>query len=164
MQIELYNMVAENVMSPRVRTVRLSDRVKDALERMLELGVSALPVVDAANRCKGLFTKTDILRLTDIAQKFGPHAESADLAALYFGVGIEEVTDVFVEDAMSDSVITVHTTDSIDAVADRMLLHEVHHVPVCDDNDQVVGMVSSMDLVKAISDGATRATNAAAKA
>ncbi len=67
-------------------------------------------------------------------------------------MGLEEVTDAYVEDVMARGVISVTEDDPVTKIADIMLSKEIHHVPVCNARNCVVGIVSSMDVLKAIRD------------
>jgi CBS domain-containing protein len=73
-----------------------------------------------------------------------------DLAALFFGIGLDEITDAVVKDVMTQYVVSAREDDPVTAVAEKMLNHEIHHVPVVNARNKVVGFISSMDLVKAI--------------
>lgn len=53
-----------------------------------------------------------------------------------------------VSDVMSTEVRTVGTTDAIGPVRDLLLGTGIHAVPVVDDTDEVVGIVTSWDLVE----------------
>lgn len=50
---------------------------------------------------------------------------------------------------MSRSVISCQTGDDIQAVMEKMAAHQIRRMPVLDDQDNVVGMVSLTDLTKA---------------
>ena len=150
MPLKIFEMTARDIMSPRARTVPVNETIHNAIATMVDLGLSALPVVDAQSKCVGVLTKTDIIALTEKTEEQGAQSANAGLAALYYGIGIEEITNAVVEDVMTEDVLVVQAKESIRNVAKQMLDYEVHHVPVCDAGMRVVGMVSSMDLVKAL--------------
>ena len=150
MKSSVYDMTARQAMTRQADTVRETESIHSALEMMVQLGLTALPVVDAHQKCVGLLSKTDIIRLAGALDNEDRAPQHQDLAALYFGVPLDELTRAKVEDVMTSHVIAVKPDDPLTDVAKRMLRHEVHHVPVCDEHDTIVGMISSMDLVKAI--------------
>ncbi len=55
-------ILVEDVMSKDVITIRKTASLGDAVETMLEKGVSGLPVVDEGGKLVGIVTKTDLLR------------------------------------------------------------------------------------------------------
>ncbi|PSQ19630.1 signal transduction protein [Halobacteriales archaeon QS_8_69_26] len=61
-QARLLDLPARDVMSTPVRTTRLHEGLGDAVEVMLDDGISSLVVVDADGTAEGIVTKTDALR------------------------------------------------------------------------------------------------------
>ncbi|MET1128373.1 MAG: CBS domain-containing protein [Thermoproteota archaeon] len=59
----LEHVPVEEVMTPNPVTVRVDESVRVAAQRMLEKGVSGLPVVDESGRVVGIVTKTDLTRV-----------------------------------------------------------------------------------------------------
>lgn len=53
---------------------------------------------------------------------------------------------------MTQDVITVRPTSTVNEIAELLLRHRISAVPVLDDADQVVGIVSEGDLVRRIDD------------
>ena len=152
MTVALDELTARDVMTSRVDTIGAGESIHTAIDTMISLGISALPVVSDTDECVGVLTKTDIIQLTDRVKLEAADDVRGAVAAAFFGVGIEEVTDALVEEIMTPNALTVIEEDLVTNIADKMLIHEVHHVPVCNAENRVVGMVSSMDLVKAIRD------------
>ena len=54
-----------------------------------------------------------------------------------------------VEDLMTTAVISLHANDTVGRVREEMALADVRHIPVVDDHEHVIGIVSSHDLVRA---------------
>ncbi len=61
-----------------------------------------------------------------------------------------------VEELMHTAVITLRATDSVAQAREQMELAEIHHLPVVDAHNHVVGMVSDRDLHGAEVDGGER--------
>ncbi|MEM8680929.1 MAG: CBS domain-containing protein, partial [Planctomycetota bacterium] len=59
---DIYSLTAGDLMTPNVDTVSEGDSVRNAIEKMVGLEISALPVVAAGGRCVGVITKTDIIK------------------------------------------------------------------------------------------------------
>lgn len=54
-----------------------------------------------------------------------------------------------VQDLMTERVVTVRRDDTLDLVSDLMDRHCVRHVPVVDDDENLVGLISHRDLLRA---------------
>ncbi|WP_312907284.1 CBS domain-containing protein [Natronosalvus caseinilyticus] len=113
------------LMSTDLVTVAPDTLVEDAGQTMLENGISSLVVVDDDGRLEGILTTTDFV--TIVAESF-PKAET------------------IVERYMTTSVVTVSPQQPITEVANVMLEHGVHHLPVVDEAEGVVGIVTTTDL------------------
>jgi len=119
------------LMSDDLYTATKDTLVEDAADTMLSNGVSSLVVVDDDGHLEGILTTTDFV---DIVAKSKPKAETT------------------VERYMTTDVRTAAVGDSIQDVADAMLEHGFHHMPVVDSDDgTVVGLVSTADLTAYIS-------------
>ncbi len=114
--------VAE-VMAPRVFVVAPGDRVGYVREVMKGRGFHAVPVLDEEARPLGIVTATDLID--------APHDQ------------------MNVADIMSDGVLTVPEEDPVSVAARMMRDRKVHHLLVTSDGE-VVGIVSSFDLLSVI--------------
>lgn len=54
-----------------------------------------------------------------------------------------------VRDLMSSEVIAVRPDDDLTTLNDLMITHDIRHVPVVDDDAELVGLVSHRDLLRA---------------
>ncbi len=114
-------------------------------------GFSGVPVVDPLNREIGVVSKTDLVHRcvegplgSRPGTFFGSLADGLD-------VGTELVPDNLgrVEDFMSVEPITAAPDEPIGAVARRMAEEGVHRVVVVNEEQVVLGIVTSLDLLKA---------------
>ena len=114
-----------SLMTSPVTTVPADTPAKEAAALMLEAGISSVVVVDGDNQLVGILTSTDFVAIA-----------AADDSAAAFSVA----------DHMTTDVVTTTAGASIEAVADLLIEHGIHHVPVVDDAEGVVGMVTTTDL------------------
>ena len=152
MTIGIYKQVAKDIMTKRVVTIRNKETVHDALLLMVENRLAALPVVNQAGRCVGVISQSDL-----IAEARDKDLENEELAAghslaeLIFGAtSFDELTSERVEDMMSDQVVMAAPDELVTSVADKMLGQQVHHIPVVDGQENLVGIVSTMDILAAL--------------
>ncbi|PSQ21383.1 histidine kinase [Halobacteriales archaeon QS_9_67_15] len=118
------------LMSSGVKTVGPDTLVEDAAQLMQTHEIGSLVVTDDDNQLVGILTTTDFV---DIVAKSKPKA------------------DTTVERYMTTSVVTTTAQASTREVADTMMEHGFHHVPVVDDEEGVIGMISTTDLAAYIS-------------
>jgi len=114
-----------SLMTSPVTTVPADTPAKEAATLMLEEGISSVVVVDEDDRLVGILTSTDFVAI----------AAAEDSAAAFA-----------VADHMTTDVVTTTAGASIEAVADLLIDHGIHHVPVVDEVEGVVGMVTTTDL------------------
>jgi len=119
------------LMSSDVVTVTPETPVEDAAGVLLEEGISSLIVVDDRNRIEGILTSTDFVRIVRDSE---PKAETT------------------VERYMTEDVVTTEAQEPIREAADRLISHGIHHLPVVDEAEGVIGMLSTTDLAAYFSD------------
>jgi CBS domain-containing protein len=119
------------LMSTDVVTVTPDTDIEEAAEILLRKNIGSLVVVDEDNQPAGMLTSTDFVR---IVEEGDPGDETT------------------VGDHMSTGVVTVTAQDSIRDAADRIVTYDIHHVPVVDDTEGVIGMLSTTDLTAYLSD------------
>ncbi|WP_136716943.1 CBS domain-containing protein [Halorientalis salina] len=113
------------VMSDSLHTVRPDTLVEDAAQVMLDNDVGSVVVVDDDNRLAGILTRTDFVT---IVSESHPKAETS------------------VSRYMTTDVVTASAQDSVQDVADTMLAEGFHHMPVVDDDEGLIGMITTTDL------------------
>ncbi|WP_142859928.1 CBS domain-containing protein [Salinigranum halophilum] len=118
------------LMSAPVETVRPNATLGEAAAQLLEHNIGSVVVVDDDGHLEGILTATDFVRLA---------AEDA------------VASDVRVEEYMSTDVVTTTANDPITSVADTMIDNRFHHVPVVDDEEGVVGIITTTDLTAYVS-------------
>ncbi len=140
-------MKVADVMSTDLVTVTPQTSLKDAATRMLQTGVSGLPVVDGEGRLVGIVTEAD----------FVDQEASHDWAARFrlldplFGRGPEALRDAHVvADVMTEALVTVEPTTRVARAARLMVERGVKRLPVVDDGGRLVGIVSRADVMRAI--------------
>lgn len=120
--------VAELMTHP-VRTVCTDDTLNCAAKLMRDHALGCLPVVDDRGRLAGMLTDRDIA-----------------LSAYETG---EALWRLRVDESMKTPVYTVRPADDIAAAARVMREHRVRRLPVVDDEEKPVGMISLDDLAHA---------------
>ncbi|PSP92352.1 histidine kinase [Halobacteriales archaeon QS_4_66_20] len=127
----MQDIFVARLMSSGVVTVTPDTLVEDAAELLLEEGIGSLVVVDEDNQLAGILTSTDFVRIVRDSE---PKAETT------------------VERYMTEGVVTAEAGEPIREAADRLITYEIHHLPVVDEEEGVIGMLSTTDLAAYFSD------------
>lgn len=122
------NERACDLMTRNVIRVRATDSIEHAARLMAEGDCGALPVVSDTGRLIGIITDRDI-------------------AIRAAGRGLDP-RQARVGDCMSDDVVACHEFDSVESCMRQMSRHQVRRLPIVDDRDRVVGMISQGDLAR----------------
>lgn len=100
--------------------------VETLVALLIERNISAVPVVDAVGRPVGVVSKTDLVRYYH--DEYDAGGTAADL--------------------MMAMAFTLTEESPIAHAAALMAVEGVHHLPVVDGNGKVVGIVSTLDVVR----------------
>ena len=120
-------LTARDIMTDRVVTIGPDAFLQEAIEVILAMQVSGLPVVDANGKLIGIITEFALLTTaydaTTACETVGQH--------------------------MTVDVLTVNADDPIRKVADQFIVHRVRRVPVLD-KGRIVGLITRRDVLKAV--------------
>lgn len=124
---------AHQVMSHPVATVPITLDILPAWEELRERNYRQLPVLDAQQRIVGMVSERQLLRflLIDEAQ-------------------ISYVQGKTVADAMSAEVITADPVTDVRRIARVMLTYQLSAVPIVDERDSLIGLVSRSDILQSV--------------
>lgn len=146
----------KDIMSRDVVTLSAADTVHEALSLMGENRVSALPVVNSHNVCVGILSTSDLVDMTRDVDDDLYHLDMVDptsrrflLDKLAHSMGSETV-----QSFMSEGVATIDLESTIGKAAREMLRNRVHHLPVVDSHERILGIVSTMDILAEFADAA----------
>jgi CBS domain-containing protein len=121
-------MQVSDLMTRDVVACRPTDCIEDAARMMWELGCGCLPVVADEGQVLGLVTDRDIC-----------------MAALFHGKGLAEIP---VYDAMQSALVTCRPQDCIAEAELRMARGCLRGIPVVDESDCLVGVLSLADVAR----------------
>jgi CBS-domain-containing membrane protein len=124
-RLEEEAMLTSDVMTPHPRTLFLDDSIGEAWRALDELTVRHLPIVNASEEIVGMLSDRDLVRT------------SRD-------------SDHTVATLMSGHVVSVSPDTPLDLTIDRIVQSHVGALPVVDDHEHVVGIVSYVDVLRAI--------------
>jgi CBS domain-containing protein len=117
----------------------VSDTVDRAAQLMRQEDVGSLPVIESHQnkRLVGIITDRDIA-LKVVAEK-----RDANMRA---------------QEVMTRNPVTCHADNDLQVALDAMAGHQVRRIPVVDDKDQIVGIISQSDVATCVSELARTGT------
>jgi len=107
-----------DIMNPKVLYIREGDRLTLARRKILEFGITAVPILDDTHRPVGVVSLRDL--------DSDPEQPST-----------------------TGTVVSVRGDASVEDAAKRLADENVHHLVVIDELGVAIGMVSSLDVVRA---------------
>ena len=153
-------LTAADIMTPEVITVGADMTVRELSDVFSEHMISGAPVLDEEGRMIGVVSVSDVARkgaqrLGDVRADFYMHGwedrfDADDLRGLRV-----EGQDQLVRDIMTPVIFTVSEDATIDEMAETMIGGRVHRLVVTRD-DRVVGIVTTLDMLKILRDQHTR--------
>jgi CBS domain-containing protein len=123
-------MKISDVMTRDVQTIQPDQTAQDAARFMLSADAGSIPVTDG-ERLIGMITDRDIA-VRGVAEGRGP--------------------DTPVRDLMSGGIVCAQIDEDISAVARKMSEAQVRRLPVIDESEKLVGIVSLGDLSRETDD------------
>jgi acetoin utilization protein AcuB len=127
-----------NFMTSKVLVAHPEDGVRKTFFRMRENEVHHMPVLDDERKLVGVISDRDLRRPEWVD-------EAPDLSHIY-----ELDDNLSVKDLMTSNVTVTHTYDTISKATKILLDNRFGAMPVLNKDQQVVGMLASHDLLKAL--------------
>ncbi|WP_143310437.1 CBS domain-containing protein [Chitinophaga vietnamensis] len=115
-----------------VYSVHPDNTVFEALQMLVDCNVGALTVVDENERFLGIFSERDYARRVILKGRASK--------------------ETLISEIMTERPITVTEEDSIEDCMAKMTDKRIRHLPVVDEQDRLIGMISIGDVVKYIID------------
>jgi len=128
---------AADIMTRRIVGVGPKDELVSALKLMTDNGFHHLPVVDPDGVLLGIISDRDI-------KKF---------SSPFVGSAVSSVRDratmhISVDTIMVKQVVKVGRSSTIRSCVEAMLQHQIHALPVTDEGNRIIGMVTVTNLLQ----------------
>ena len=124
---------AHQLMSHPVSTVQMEMDILTARRYFQQQGFQQMPVINAQQRLVGMLSIENLLQFIIID-----------------GNQVQYLRGKRVADAMSQEVITADPVSDIRRVAQVMQEHHLHGVPIVDEQDALIGIVSRSDILRTL--------------
>lgn len=150
------DLTAREIMTADPVTVGPEVGVVEAAKMMADNEIGALPVIEGG-RLVGLVTEGDLI-MQDVRIEYPTYLQLLDGIIMYppaqakFESELRKAVAATVRDVMTKDPVTVQANVTIEDVATIFSERDVSRIPVLD-GDDLVGIVSKHDIVKAIAKG-----------
>ncbi len=154
----MYDYKAKDIMTKDVICVKPEMKINELDKIFIKHNISGAPVVDENKNLVGVVSQSNIVNY-DL--KKGMHAiiisdyyrstgiESQQMTEDSIEVDTSSMADTEVKDIMAANVITAKSDDSIHDIANTMCDKKIHRLVIVEGN-KVVGMVSTLDILKVV--------------
>ena len=131
------------IMTEAVVAIEIDRPASEVLDCFLQYPIHHLPVVHGG-KLVGMLSSADVIKL----EFFMPRAAAESAQFLDSRVSIERL--------MRAPVISVSPVTSVAEAAERMVGAGVHALPVVDEDDRVLGLVTTTDVIRSLLHGVPR--------
>lgn len=137
-------MLVQEAMAREPVTVTVQTSIKEALRRLCDHAITAMPVVDADGRLRGIVSEADLIQ--DLVAR--------DPRALERPITVEPLyPPVTVEDVYTRATVTVAPDDDVATAVELMTATGAKSLPVVDRRHRLLGILSRSDVVRALARG-----------
>lgn len=146
-------MLAKDIMRKKVITIERYQTVQELAQLLQERSITGVPVVDEEGLVLGVVSQTDLVRARREASGAVPayHLEP-DMPTSSVGMHIEDMDNTRVESIMTPGAIAFDENTPIEKLAKAMTELHIHRILVTR-ADKLCGIVTSLDMVKALLPG-----------
>lgn len=140
-----------DIMTTDVLTFGPDDAVRDAMQAMVDQDVDGAPVLDADGKVVGVLTNGDLivreskLHFPTLVSILGA---SFEIKHKDWDEDLDKALGSYVREVMSHPARTCPADASVEEAATLMHEHDVARLPVVDDQDRLVGIVSRGDIIR----------------
>ncbi len=131
-------MLVRDWMSTKVITVDVRGTVQDAINLLLDNNIDMLPVLEAG-KLVGVVTDRDLKRVSP-----------SDACLLDFQNIMYHVARLEIGSVMTKNLVTVPWDYTLEQTAEILLQSKISGVPVVDDQERIVGIITKDDLFAAL--------------
>jgi CBS domain-containing protein len=137
-----------DVMSREVHNVEPNTSLSEAVELLLAQNYRTLPVTDTDGHIIGILTDGDVLKRAGLL----PISAQRELTASELTQHLAALRrqDLTVGQVMTTPVETISGAATVTEAVKRMVEHDVKRLPVVDERGQLIGMLSRLDVFRAL--------------
>jgi acetoin utilization protein AcuB len=132
-------MIAGDVMTENPRTISTTATIAEAVDVLQSMEIRHLPVVDEGGNLVGMLSDRDLGPLLRV------FTEGAEAQRLVLPLSRRRVVEF-----MSAGILSVNPDTEVSEIIDTMLEQKISALPVVDGEGEIVGIVSYVDVLRAL--------------
>ena len=151
----------KDAMEKNVIKFHVDDKISDVAQQLRDNKISGAPIVDDDNKVIGIVSEGDIMRLLEVHSPRLNLILPSPLDLIELPIRMKYEMDEIAEDMnraasvligeiMTKNVYTIKEDDDISDAAQFMDTHSVNRLPVVDDEDKLIGIITRGDLISAM--------------
>lgn len=147
-------LFAKDIMTKKVITINKNASISELSEILIKNNISGSPVVDDDGNLVGIVTEGDII-VQDTELLFPKYFKLLD-SIIYleslnkFKKNLKKHLGTKVEDIMTTKVKVVKEDTPVGNIADVMVKNNINRVPVVDEENNIVGIITRADIIKSM--------------
>ena len=148
------NKIVSDVMSYNPISVKPEMPLKEAIKILAEQRISGLPVVNENEKLVGIVSETDLMWQESGATP-PPYIMLLDSVIFLenparYEKEIHKALGETVKDVMTKNPLTTTPEQLLSTAAKVMHEHDIHRLPVLDENEKVIGILTRGDIIRAM--------------
>lgn len=144
-------MQVKDIMMKPVISVKEDTTLQDLATIFVEKKISGVPVVDEQEHVVGIISEGDLLKQQTplTSPMFFMLLDAAiPVNFLHYKEHKNEILATRVGELMTKSVMTVRHDKEVSEAAKMMLNHKINRLPVVDDEDKLIGIITRQDIIR----------------
>ncbi|WP_455205159.1 HPP family protein [Kaarinaea lacus] len=141
------------IMTSNVYSVEFATELEEMWQQMHDKNIKSAPVVDPANHVIGIVTMRDYLKQALSFSKEPLKIRMKKLIQRTPGLTAEKAE--VAGQIMTSPVITAHHDQTVNEIVPLFIQHNIHHIPIVDGNDKLVGIVTRTDILSILEEDKT---------
>ena len=126
----------KNIMSPNVISVNLTQKISEIRQLMADEEIHHVPIV-SGRKLVGMISSADMMRMS-VSSAYGADQRAIDAMLDH---------EFTIEKAMRTDVVTLKESETVRDAARELRSSTFHSLPIVDDEGNLVGIVTSADLI-----------------
>ncbi|AXV36845.1 MAG: CBS domain-containing protein [Methanobacteriaceae archaeon] len=154
-------VTVEEAMEKDVIVLKTDDKISDVAQILRKNNISGAPVIDDDQKVIGMISEGDIMKLIEV---HSPNINLIlpapfDLIELpvrmeyeleVLSRGVKKAAAVKVEEIMTKNIISIKKDASISDAATLMDSHDINRLPVVDEDNKLIGIITRGDIIGAL--------------
>lgn len=123
----MMNEPIHTIMTKQVITLHPESTLSEVRDVLMARRIHHIPIVEGDNQLVGMISSWDMFKL---------------------GKSAEDMANIKVHEVMTTKLATLGQDEHIGAVAELLMEHLFHAVPIVNDQHQLIGIVTSYDMLR----------------